>query len=183
MLGECTVITDPEPDGPRSPIRTYLAALRAMPERATHLLVIQDDVRPCILFRERAAAAIAEHTGSLVTLFLAGAPHRSAQAARRAHRLGDPWIRMDARDWTPTVALAWPRALRDKFLRFLLDRPQLVRVGDDNVVGEFVRAHGLEVWAAVPSLVEHPDVEPSLIGRKAGHGANRMRVAAVPPVS
>ena len=152
-----------------------------MPDDATHLLVVQDDAQPCDEFRLRAESAIAEKQDALVALFLAGSPHRSAQAARLAHRRGERWIRMHERDWTPTVALAWPRTHRDAFLAFVDDNPGLIRVGDDSVVGEFTRAHAVPVWATVPSLVEHPDVEPSLIGRQARAGRNAMRVAAVPP--
>lgn len=174
-------MTDPQPEGPRSAIRTYLACLRARPDYATHLLVIQDDAVPCERFREQVENAIAERPDSLVALFLAGAPHRSAQAARRAHRKGERWIEMHERDWTPTVALVWPRELVARFLTFVEANPSLVRVGDDNVVGAWTTAERVPVWATVPSLVEHPDVEPSLIGRKASGGANRMRVAAVAP--
>ncbi len=173
------MITDPEPYGRPSAIRTYLACLQAFPPWASHLLVVQDDVRPGEQFRQRAENAVGEHPDDLVALFLAGAPHRSAQAARRAYRQGERWIRMDSHDWTPTVALTWPRARRDAFLQFVGDHPEIVRVGDDNVVGQFVRSTGIPVWAAVPSLVEHPDIEASLIGRKAGAGRNKMRVAAV----
>lgn len=182
-LGPCTVIPDPEPDGPPSAIRTYLACLRAMPEDASHLLVVQDDVRPCPDFARRARAAIDERPDDMVALFLAGAPHRSALLARQAFAEGRHWTLAHPRDWTPTVALAWPRRRRDEFLPWIEQKPKLVRVGDDNVVGEFVRRFSIPVWVTVPSLVEHPDVEASLIGRRASGGQNRMRVAAVPPAA
>lgn len=182
-LGECDVVTDPLPSGPASPVRTYLACLRAMPPWATHLLVVQDDARPCQQFSGSALAAVQEKPGSLVALFLAGAPARSARLARQAFGRGETWVKMAPRDWTPTVALVWPRDLASEFLEFLKEKPSLVRVGDDNAVGAFTTERALPVWATVPSLVEHPDVEPSLIGRRAAAGKNRMRVAAVPPVS
>ena len=84
-------------------------------------------------------------------------------------------------DWTPTVALCWPAPLIPRFLAFADQNPALIRTGDDNVVGAFTSRESIPVWATVPSLVEHPDLEPSLIGRKASGGRNRFRVAAVPP--
>ncbi len=180
-LGECDVITDPAPDARASPIRTYLACLRAMPPWATHLLIVQDDTQPCPDFRARAIQAVTEKPSALVALFLAGAPIRSARIAQQAHRRGEPWALMHPQDWTPTVALVWTRYWRDAFLAFVGAHPSLVQVGDDNLVGAFTSKQRVPVWATVPSLVEHPDVEPSLIGRKAGAGANRLRVAAVPP--
>lgn len=181
LLGECDVITDPEPDGKRAPIRTYLACLRAMPPWASHSLIVQDDVRPCTWFRGHAVAAIRERPESIVALFLGGAPVRSARLAQQAHRRGERWSRLHRSDWCPTVATVWPRSVAQAFLDFAVARPP-TGTGDDSVVGEFVRANDVPVWVTVPSLVQHPDVEPSLIGRRAGAGRNRMRVAAVPPV-
>lgn len=178
-LGECDLVMDPEPDARPSPIRTYLACLRAMPPWVSHICVVQDDAWPCRNFRALAERAVCEHPETLVALFLAGAPARSARLAVQAHRRRERWILMEPRDWTPTVALVWPREIAARFLEYA--DPKVHRCGDDNVVGAFTTAESVPVWATVPSLVEHPDVEPSLIGRKAGAGKNRFRIAAVPP--
>lgn len=181
LLGDARVVTDPHPDGPRAPIRTYLECLRQAPAAATHLLIVQDDAAPCANFRARAHDAIEQHPDTLVTFFLAGAPIRSARLAMHARHRGEHWTLMASGDWTPTVALVWPTPVIARFLAFVAERPAIVRTGDDNVVGLFTRLENLPVWATVPSLVEHPDVEPSLIGRKASGGKNRMRTAANPP--
>lgn len=48
-------------------------------------------------------------------------------------------------------------------------------------MGEFLRAHRqIEAWATVPSLAEHSDDAPSLIGRKYMAGRNPGRVARFP---
>jgi len=182
-LGECDVISDPEPDGPPSPIRTYLACLRAMPPWATHLLIVQDDVfiQSPHGFVQKVALKVAERPDSLVALFLAGAPARSARLAQQAHRRGQSWVLMAPNDWTPTVATVWPRVLARRFLAWCDDHPRLIKMGDDSVTGAWTTVENVPVWATVPSLVEHPDVEPSLIRRKAGAGKNRFRIAAVPP--
>ncbi len=181
-LGACEVVTDPQPNERPSAIRTYLACLAAFPAWASHLLVIQDDAVPCADFPACAEDAVAVRPDVLLAFFLAGAPIRSARLAMQAHRRGESWTDLHRSDWVPTVALCWPRDLAERFRAFVAERPQVVRVGDDSVVGEWRRAENLTVAVAVPSLVEHPDREPSLIGRKASGGANRMRVAAVPPV-
>lgn len=175
-------MTDPEPDTVRSPVRCYLACLRAMPAWATHVLVIQDDAQPCSGFRPLAEQMIVERPDGLVAFFLAGAPPRSARLAQQAFRRGERWSLLHRSDWCPTVATCWPRDLVRAFLEFVVARPP-TGTGDDSVVGEFVRANDVPVWVTVPSLVQHPDVEPSLIGWRAGAGRNRMRVAAVPPLS
>lgn len=179
-LGEADVVADPNPDGPRAPIRTYLECLRRAPAAASHLLIVQDDTQPCDDFRARAEAAIDERPTDLLAFFLAGAPIRSARLAMQARRRGERWALMHSGDWTPTVALVWPALLIPRFLTFVEKHPGIAKTGDDNVTGAFVRIEKLPVWVTVPSLVEHPDREPSLIGRKASQGRNRMRVAAVP---
>jgi len=178
-LGECDVITDPEPDGPPSPIRCYLACLRAMPSWATHLLVVQDDARAPYGWRPLAEQAMIEKPEAMIALFLAGAPHKSAALARRAHARGERWLRMPNDDWTPTVALIWPRERVEEFLEFR-GGYKGSGTGDDNVVGEYTKLRGVPVYATVPSIIDHPNIEPSLIGKK--HGPHiRLRVAAVPP--
>lgn len=180
-LGDCEVVTDPEPDGHRAPIRTYLVCLRSMPEWATHLLIVQDDVRPCADFRGKVLKVLFKRPDDVLALFLGGAPARSARLAQQAHRRGERWIKMHAADWAPTVATCWPRFHVERFLAYCDAHPALIKMGDDNVVGQWKRAEAVDVWATVPSLVEHPDVEPSLIRRKASAGKNRYRIAAVPP--
>jgi hypothetical protein len=152
-----------------------------MPPWASHLLIVQDDARPCRCFRARAEMAIGERPFDVVALFLGGAPARSARLAQQAHRRRERWVRMHGNDWCPTVATCWPRFHVERFLAYCDGRPDLLGMGDDNVTGSYVKNENVAVWATVPSLVEHPDVEPSLIRRKASAGRNRYRIAAVPP--
>jgi hypothetical protein len=182
-LGDCEVVTDPEPDGRRAPIRTYLACLRSMPPWATHLIIVQDDARPCEGFREKVLKVVFERPDDVIAFFLGGAPARSARLAQQAHRRGERWVKMAPSDWLPTVATCWPSFHVERFLAFCEEHPSLINVGDDSVAGAWKRAESVDVWATIPSLVEHPDVEPSLIRRKAGAGKNRYRIAAVPPIA
>ena len=180
LLGECEVVWDPEPEGRRAPVRTYLACLRSMPPWASHLLIVQDDAQPSHGWRSQTLEAIGEHPDALIPLFLAGAPHKSAELARKAHRRGERWIRMPNDQWTPTVATVWPRARIAEFFAWREGYLDPVEIGDDNLIGEFTKRCQVPVWATVPSLFEHPNVEPSLIGKPKGAGM-KLRVAAVPP--
>lgn len=177
-LDGCEVVVDPDPDSPyRSPYRTYMEALRRTPVDATHRLIVQDDAVPCAGFTGRMLAAVEEKPDVLVALFTPGAPsHRTPVV--RALAAGERWALLRP-TWVPTVALVWPAALIPRFVAWADDRyAGSVREGDDGPVGKWAARNHLRAWATVPSLIEHPDVEPSLIGRKHRAGANRARVAA-----
>lgn len=178
-LGEFELVSDPEPEGERSPLRTYRECLRRTPPSATHRLVLQDDCWPCEDFCERAQEAVAERPDHLIAFFVPGTPGGGGDRMLRAARNGERWVQIGGAGWVPTVALCWPRALIAPFLDFAGTSRFAHQRGDDNVVGQFARTNRLQVWATVPSLVEHPDIEPSLIGRKNRAGQNRSRVAAL----
>lgn len=174
------VVTDPDPDNPqRSPLRCYLECLRRTPKSATHRVVIQDDVLLCGSFTERLEAAIEERPDALLPLFMPGTSPHSGQVIRARQR-GESWA-MVIPSWIPTVALVWPVARAAEFLAVEEEKVSTSlrpRIGDDGPVGKWAQRSRVQVWAPVPSLVEHPDVAPSLIGRKALAGRNRARVAA-----
>lgn len=180
-LGPCEVVTDPDPDSPvRSALRTYLLCLSQTPDEATHRLIVQDDAWPCDDFRARAEAAIAEHPDELTALFVpgVGAP---GDAVKLAVRRSQPFTRLPVA-WTPTVALSWPAAHARAFVEFAATAFDHRHQGDDGPVGKYRREAAVHCWAPVPSLVEHPDVEPSLFRRMPGQaGRNRARIAAAPP--
>lgn len=176
-LGTTEVVEDPKPDD-GSPLRTYLECLRRTPATATHRLIVQDDALLCENFPSRMLAALLERPHGLVAFFVPGAPpHRAA--VLRAEIAGDTWVRLPP-TWVPTVALCWPVPLIGPFLEWATaeypegDR----RRGDDGPVGKWANRVREQVLAPIPSLVQHPDVVPSLIGRKASAGGNKARVAA-----
>lgn len=177
-LGEAEIVRDPDPDGPRSALRTYREALRRTPKDARHRIVIQDDAWPVSEFRIAAEAAIREKPDSLIAFFVPGTGQQR-QAMNRAAALGHRWALLPRADWAPTVALCWPRELVYDFLTWSEEKFPFCE-GDDGPVGAYVRARKLEVWATVPSLVEHPNTEPSLLGKPSKGSANRGRVAALP---
>lgn len=176
-VGGFDLVTDPDPDGIRNPMRTYRVCLRRTPEHATHRLVLQDDAWPCRDFHARAEAALAEHPDSLVCFFIPGAAGGGRNRVLRAALARERWAQIGAGGWVPVIAVGWPAALIEPFLEFSEFPRNVANRSDDELLTRFVKANRLEVWATVPSLVEHPDIEESLIGRQNGAGKIRSRVA------
>jgi len=179
------VVTDPEPDGDPSAVRTYIECLRAIPAGATHRLVLQDDAQPCSDFRERAEAAVAERPGELLALFVPGMG-LAGRWMRAAWKDGKRWLELPtSMNWVPVVALVWPVELASSFVPFAEEHVagraarRMATMGDDPVVGRFRRVNHLAVWAPVPSLVQHPDLVPSLVKQRSYGGRNPARRAAV----
>lgn len=179
-LSGAETVTDPEPDANlRSPFRTYMEALRRTPEGATHRLVVQDDAWPCDGFRDKMLRRVEERPGDMIAFFTPGLRkfRRTQEAALRA---GQRWSPLTAVSWVPTVALLWPVEHAKAFLAFAEPKwGGSPREGDDYPVGMWAGRHRVTVWATVPNLVQHPDVEASLIGKPNQAGRNRARVAAM----
>ncbi len=175
---DAEVVSDPDPeDRFPSPWRTYRECLAGPPPDVSHLLVLQDDATPC---RNLVAACGLIAREVPVCLFLGGAPVRTAMEASRALRRGQRFVPVYAADWVPVVAILWPVEAASRFLQWCSEnrlpgdpRPR----SDDAVVGRWARTEREEVIATVPSLVQHSDVELSLIGRRARAGRSPWRVA------
>lgn len=171
-----SVVTDP--GGPvASAWRCYRACL-ATPWQGDRLLIVQDDAWPATGFATALNKIVAAHPESMVALFMAGAPYRTARQILLAARAGRHYTAVHPSDFAATVALLWPREDADAFLAWTDTNLKKHTVGDDNVVGAFLKATGRRVVVTVPSIVQHPDDVPSLIGRRHANGRNRYRVAA-----
>lgn len=171
---------DPDPDAAlRSPWRTYRHALETTPPNATHRLVLQDDVLVCDGFPAAAAAALAARPDRLVTFYVGGNARLAAARVTHAAAQGHAWADLRHFSWCPAVALAWPVDLIAPLLAYV-DRqrwPETFRA-DDEIIGRYLRSAGALPLATVPSLVDHPDDVPSLIGTRARGGRDRGRIAA-----
>jgi hypothetical protein len=170
------VVVDPKPDRERNPWRTYRACLeRSVPDRTSHLLIVQDDVRLCRNF----LPAVEMLAGAEpLALFLGGAPQHSARLALAKPRYSV--VPLHFASFVPVVALLWPRAHVESVLRWLETAKLPGGAGaksDDAIIGRWSRKTRTQVYATTPSLVEHPDESASLIGKKAGAGRIVWRVA------
>lgn len=177
-LGECEVVADPLPEGPPNPLRTYLECLRLTPDEATHRLVIQDDAWPCDGFRALAQAAIEERPNDIVCFYVPDIGAGGRNRVIRALRKRESWAQLGLGGWVPAVAACWPIAAADDFVEWCPRVLPESTTADDKAIVEFCKRHGVHVWATVPSLVEHPDDVPSLLGKEHGAGKIRWRVAA-----
>lgn len=187
QLPDAEVITDPDPHATVwSAWRTYKIALDRTPADATHRLIVQDDAQLCRNFLPAIHRLIEARPASIICLFVAGRPVGSSRRLRRAAQEGLRWIQMNPQDWVPVVATIYPAVhvaeLADWPDRKHRTRPPLRethRKSDDFIVGLYARENRVPVWATVPSLVQHPDVVPSLVGRRPRAGADRGRVATL----
>lgn len=83
----------------------------------------------------------------------------------------------------PVVAVLWPIDKLVEFAAWSEENPWLPAQreprSDDAMAGRWKMVTRQTVWASVPSIVQHPDEEPSTIGRTAQWGKDRGRVAAL----
>lgn len=142
-----------------------------------HLVVLQDDSLPCGNFLEAVENVLELAPDRLVALFHAGQPESALHILRAPERSFVELRFVRGSDWLPSVALAWPADLVRAFRSYRWTGTQKQR-GDDLPLGQFALRHGGAV-ACVPSIVQHPDDQPSSWQEKRpGHGKNPKRVAA-----
>lgn len=114
-------------------------------------------------------------------LFLAWLPRKTSLFATKAMKAGERYCDMFIRDFCPVVALLWPRHKAEEFMHWAKTARKIPggegARSDDAVVGRWMLTAKQRVRVTVPSLVQHPDLEPSLIGRKPAWGKDRGRVA------
>jgi hypothetical protein len=129
---------------------------------------------------ERIVAIFPNHP---VCLFYPGLPMKSDRNKRRAVQQKQSFFLLSRGDFLPVVAVLWPRAKAEHFLNWSsgaripgLQEPYR---SDDAVAGAWMRMTRQDVYATMPSIVEHPDdVESVKDGaQQAAHGADRGRVA------
>ena len=167
---------------PPNPWHGYRQALTDLPDDG-HVVVLQDDVEVCRNFAPAMAAIADANPETPVVLFLAKLPPHIAGAALRAAKRKRSYVRMRLRssDFMPVVGVLWPCHKANEFLAWassakLPGYPRETR-SDDAVAGRWAMKTRLEIAFTVPSLVEHRDQVPSLIGKRARWGRDSTRVA------
>ncbi len=178
-LGEpVDVVADPDPHGSPNPWRTYRHARETTPGHATHRLVVQDDAEPCENFLAAARLAAAARPHRLLVFFVGGAPVTYARRVWDACQLEKTWAVLPNGTWCPAVCVLWPVPMIRPFLDYAGELVPARFVADDEIIGRYLAHSGQSALASVPSLVEHPDVVASTIGKRAHAGADKNRVAA-----
>ena len=164
---------------PPSPWAGYRRCLTDLPAGPSHFLVIQDDAIPCRNFAP-ALEEIAAANDVPVCLFLARLPRRTSTDATKALKANRRYVTLFIRDFVPVVAVLWPRAKAQEFMAWAQNAKlpgQPNPRSDDAVVGRWMMTTRQEIRATCPSLVEHPDMEASVIGRQPAWGKDPGRVA------
>ena len=111
-----------------------------------------------------------------VVLFLGGFPQGTARMFLRALKLNKRYVDLLRSPIVPLVAVLWPRAVAQEFLEWG-DTHHTTRADDGNA-GRWHKQTGQHVRVCVPSLVEHPDMVPSVKGgQQARWGKDKQRVA------
>lgn len=129
---------------------------------ADHVLVVQDDVMPCADFARAVAEVVSARPGDAVSFF---APW---PIMRRARELDRRWI--EVRHFAYTQALCLPAWMVRDAVAWIDDNTSAANLGhyDDSRFGLYFLDRGRSVFATAPSLVQHDDRIPSLIGNPSG---------------
>ena len=112
-----------------------------------------------------------------VCLYLGGFPQGSASKFRRALIHKKPYITLLRSPIVPLVAVLWPVQKAREFLEWTNTARRMTRADDGNA-GKWRNDTNQEIRVAVPCLVDHPDMEPSVKGgRKSSQGKDPLRRA------
>jgi nucleoside-diphosphate-sugar epimerase len=149
----CGVVTDPDPSGPPSELRTALRAWASVPAGSTHHLLMHDDMRPVPGLLARVESAVRAHPDAALALF-AFWSSRNGAAVRLGALSGARWVRA-VNEWMPTNAVVLPRVVAAEFVAWAGQRRTAWPA--DVALHRFLRAHGVPSYVAVPNLVEHEE--------------------------
>lgn len=172
------VVADPEPDAYRSPWRTYQACLE-QPLSTTHRVVLQDDVTVCRNFLPALDLVIAARPENPIVLFVGGQPRSMVERLQHACARDEMFADWPNDVWVAAVAVVWPAETIEPILSYVAAQRWPVEFSaDDEILYRATSGCGIQVIATVPSLVQHPDMVESVVGRRrAAFGENPDRVA------
>ncbi|WP_306336310.1 hypothetical protein [Streptomyces sp. KL118A] len=157
---DARLITDPDPEGPPSALRTARLAWQSVAPGATHHLVLQDDAILAPGFAERVRALIADRPDASLSLFTEWGS-RTANAVRVAALRGDTWAPV-VDDYLPSVALVLPAPLALGFEEYAAAKTAEEDTDDVALLG-YLDAAGTETVVPVANLVDHAN-PASLVG-------------------
>ena len=157
--GALSVVTDPDPAGPPTVIRTALAAWESIPPLATHHLIVQDDMLLTGTLFPRARMAIEAMPDAALALFSLW-DSRNGAAVRLAALSGARWVGA-VNEYTPCAALILPRAVAAGYVDYVRRHPRTWP--EDILMYRYLRSVHVPCFVSVPNLAEHEDT-PSIAG-------------------
>ncbi|MFE4518038.1 NAD-dependent epimerase/dehydratase family protein [Kitasatospora sp. NPDC056783] len=162
--GRVRVVTDPEPEGPPTALRSAALAWDSVAPDATHHLVLQDDVvlaEGFFAYAEQVAAAVPHEA----VAFYAGWEGRTGAAVRLAALAGEQWT-YAIEEHTPCLALMLPARAARGYTGFAAERG--VGWPYDVVMQRYLNSLEMPIRVAAPCVVDHSEV-PSIAGNST-HG-------------
>ncbi|MCG5211968.1 hypothetical protein [Streptosporangium sp. KLBMP 9127] len=157
-----TIVYDPDPGGPRSTLRTAVAAWSAVTDGATHHLVVQDDVEPVDDFVPRLRHAVAGHPDKVLCAFTEWGCQTATMVRWGAmHGIG---LVECVDNYVPTQATVLPAADATAFAAYAAEHLSW-DTPDDIGLRRYLAAGGRSAYALAPNLVDH-DAMASLVGNE-----------------
>jgi len=164
------VVSDPEPDAPRSTWRTYRACLRVAAELEGPSAIVQDDCLFVEGFHAAADQLRLARPEALLAFCVQGTLHSVARGAFwRAFDAGERLVQYHPRNWVPAMALGWTPELARMALDWDAGQKGLRESynSDDGRLYYFTTRCEVEVWCSVPCIVDHPD-DVQTVGERSG---------------
>ena len=174
------MVPDPDPEGQRNTWRAYRACLQVGAALDEPFVILQDDCIPVPGFAETADKVRAALPGALIAFCLQGMIHSTTRTAfYQALAQGKRLLRIHPRNWVPAMALGWTPELAALALQWDADVGQKrfrdSYSADDARLFYFARWAEVELWATIPSLVDHPDDVPAVKEGSSGKGKRQYR--------
>lgn len=151
---------------PPDPWANYRRCLAKIPDKFSHVLVVQDDVIPKLGFVDAVTRIAERHPDTPVCLFMGALPSSTASQVRRA-KPDVRYVPLTVGSFVPLVAVLWPTHVARAFLDWSSTARGMTRADDGNAA-KWVRATRQQILVSVPSIVQHDDEEPSVKGGR-GH--------------
>jgi hypothetical protein len=165
---------------PPSPWAGYRKCLEK-PPKCSHLLIVQDDAVLADNFVPAVKQIAEAKPDTPVCLFLGALPRDVMKKAIQAMRAETRYVPLPQRSFLPIVAVLWPREKAVEFLEWATENPKLPGQqeprSDDAMGGMWKMRTRQHILVAVPSIVEHPDIERSTIGRQTQWGGKPRSAA------
>lgn len=165
-LPEATVTKDVRRELWATTRHGWLTVLRD--RRATHGLVLVDDMEPCPRFRELLLDAVEARPDGPVVIFT-----MREKAMTAAREKGLSWIRGRTGCWGGSVVL--PRAMADDFLAWERVNIDPGYPWDDTRINLYCLTFGVPIFITAPSLMQHVGDDRSTLGNPRTIGGRRRQ--------